>query len=649
MASHRSSNSIPLGKRELYPNAASVFAQALKENGAQVAFGVHGGDLWNIVDEISRIGIRLITVHHEQTAVYAAEAYAKATGKAGVFYADTGPGSANVASALQQCFLSCSPVIGIVGGPIIGHEKSYTIQPSYAEHMFSHITKWTQRIVADYEVKHFISKAYKDAQAYPKGPCVIEFPLAAMVGPPPAPTYTAMAGGLLYKNRWRGDDTGSALPQPGGDPELVDAAIRKINAAKKPVIFAGDGLHWSGASAELIAFAEKARVPVCGRRVGRGIMPETHPLHFNSRIHRQVLPQCDLLVAIGMKVGFFDSNFGTEWPRCIQVNESPEHIFQSVVTDMIVLGGPRVVLKQMCDAFSAAGLHPPVDRDAWIAEIQTRQQAADSTLAERAMKYKDHEPVHHGYLSKVLWDTCEDLYGGTNRLIIDGYTISGFIPPFPKARYSGQILDASEQAGVGHGIGMAIGAALGDPESRRRPVISLMGDAGMGNSGFDIETALRYELPIVYVVTNNDGWLTGMKYHYYGKDWAVLGTQDRRHGQAFLPDIRYEKLSEVFGIHGEYVKTPGEFRPAMERALRSAERGKPAVVNVIVDPTLVNPVTYGMGYAAGWGHIPWDELPKRGKAIRRNHLHLIPWQDNDVEEMPLPDPWEPLSEDEMMP
>ncbi|MFO7964272.1 MAG: thiamine pyrophosphate-binding protein [Desulfobacterales bacterium] len=642
-------NELLKGKREFYPNAAAVFAESLKEHGAETAFGVHGGDLWNIVDEISRSGIKLITVHHEQTAVYAAEAYAKATGKVGIFYADTGPGSANTASALQQCFLSCSPVIGIVGGPIIGQEKSYTIQPSYAEHMFSHMTKWTQRIVGDYEVKHYLSKAFKDAQAYPKGPCVIEFPLAAMVGPPTPPSFTTMAGSLLYKHRWRGNETGKALPQPAGDPELIEKLVMKIQKADKPVIFAGDGVHWSRASEALIAFAEKARVPVCGRRIGRGAMPETHPLHFNSRIHRQILPQCDILVSIGMKIGFFDSGFGSDWPACVQINESPDHIFESVDTEMIIIGSPKNVLKQMMERIGAIGLSPPAGREHWINDIQRMQQEADARLAARALKYRDHEPVHHGWLCKALWDTCESLYGGKNRLIIDGYTISGFIPPFPKTRYSGQIMDSSEQAGVGHGIGMAIGAALGDPESKNHPVISLMGDAGMGNSGFDIETAVRYQLPIVYIVTNNDGWLTGMKYHYYGKNWDVLGPQDRRHGQAFLPNIRYDKLSEVFGVHGEYVDSPKAFVPALKRALGSAEKGRPAVINVIVDPTLINPVTYNMGYAAQWGHIPWNELPKRGKAIRRNFLFMLPWHETDVDEWPQPDPWEPLSEEDMMP
>lgn len=640
---------IPLGMQEYHPNAATVFAEGLKEHGTEMAFGVHGADLWNIIDPMSRMGIKLITVHHEQTAVYAAEAYSKVTGKAGVFYSDMGPGTANLTSALQQCYLSCSPAVGLCGGAVVGHERAYTVQPSYAEQMFGRITKWTQRVFGDFEVKHFIAKAFKDAHAYPKGPCVIEFSQGSMLGTPMPPIFVSLVGGMLYRPRWRREDTGKPLPPPGADPELVEKAVRLICEAKNPVIFAGDGVHWSGAGKELMEFAELAQIPVSGRHLGQGAMPGTHPLHFSSRIHGQILPQCDLMVLLGMKVGFFDSSFGLGWPRCIQINESPEHIWEYLDTEMILLGGPKVVLKQMIECMKANKLAPPEGRKEWVQKVSQAQKEADERLHARALKYKDHKPVHHGFLCKTLWDTCEELYGGTNRIIIDGFTISAYIPPFLKARYSAQIMDASEQAGVGHGIGMAIGAALSDPETQRRPIISLMGDAGMGNSGFDIETAARYELPIVYVVTNNNGWLGGMRYHSYGKNWDALGEQDRPHGQSFLPDIRYEKLADMFGIHGEYVNDPAELRLALERALRSAEQGKTAVVNVIVDPTIVHPAMYSFGYAAAFGHIPYEELPKRGKAIRRFYHWGFPWDEIGVPEVAEPDPWEPVTEEEMMP
>jgi thiamine pyrophosphate-dependent acetolactate synthase large subunit-like protein/uncharacterized protein (DUF362 family) len=635
----------PLGKREYHPSAGSIFAEALKEHGTEIAFGVLGSDLMSIIDSMSRMGIRLITVRHEQTAVYAAEAYSKVTGKAGVFYACSGPGAANLASALQQCYLSCSPAIGICASTMAGHERSYTALPLYAEHMFSRITKWTQRICGDYSVRHFISKAFKDAQMYPKGPCVVEFPFFSMTGPPTTPNLVTMTAQFLEQSKWRGEDTGKPMPPSGGDPKLIEMAVEKICNAKKPMILAGDGVHWAGAGTELAEFAELAQVPVTGRRLGRGAMPETHFCHIGSRLHRKELAQSDLLVLIGMKVGIFDSLFGQGWPKCIQINESPEHIWEYLNTDLIIVGGPKVVLEQMIQCMQTCNISPPESRKEWISKIQQVQAEYDTKLAARAMKYKDNRPIHHGWLCKTLWDTCEELYGGMNRVIIDGFTISGFIPHFLKARYSGQIMDASEQAGVGHSVGMAIGAALGDPEARKRPIISLIGDGGIGVAGFDIETALRFELPIVFLVTNNDGWLTGLKYHFYGKGWEALGAQDRKYGYQFLPEIKYEKLSEVFGIHGEFVQEPGEFRPALERALRSAEKGKTALVNVMVDPSIINPAMHTMGGQAIFGHIPWNELPMKGKEMRRSYHFLLPWSETGVPPVPPPDPWEPVSED----
>jgi thiamine pyrophosphate-dependent acetolactate synthase large subunit-like protein len=640
---------VSLGMREDHPSAGALFAEAFKAHDTEVAFGVHGAELMSILDTMSRMGIKLIFMHHEQTAVYAAEAYAKATGKPGVFFACTGPGSANVASALQQCYLSCSPAIGICGGTMAGHERSFGAQPSYAEYMFSRITKWTQRISGDYSVKHFISKAFKDAQAYPKGPCVIEFPSLSMSGPPTPPNFTTMAAQLLDQPKWRGEDTGKPLPQPGGDPELIEKAVEKICKAEKPLILAGDGIHWAGASEELVEFAELAQMLVIGRRLGRGAMPETHPNHIRWQLNRKILPQCDLLVLIGMKVGVFDSGFGQQWPKCIQINESPEHIWEFLNTDLAILGGPKVVLKQMITCLKANKLKPPKTRKDWIKEIQHIQKEYDTNLTAKALKYKDHKPIHHGWLCKTLWDTCENLYHGMNRIIIDGYTISGFIPAFPKARYSGQILDASEQAGVGHSIGMAIGAALGDPNARKYPVISLLGDGGLGIGGFEVETALRYELPVVYLVTNNDGWNTAVKYHLYGKQWEVLGPQDRQYGHEFVPGIRYDKLSDVFGVHGEFVNEPAEFRPALERALKSAENGKTSVLNVRVDPTLMSPAMKSVNVQAAYGHIPWDELPKKGKAYRRCYSDMFPWAEAGISPMDTPDPWEPVGDDEVKP
>jgi thiamine pyrophosphate-dependent acetolactate synthase large subunit-like protein len=639
---------IPLGMREIYPHPAMDIADCLKEQGVEVAFGVHGGHYWPVMDAMSNAGIKLVTVHHEQTGVYAAEGYARATGKVGVAYATVGPGVGNAVSAVQQAYLNCSPMVLILSGHESPNDKTYALQESYAEDLLRNITKWTRRIRTTIEFKRWITKAFKDAQSSPKGPVALEFCLDTIFGgmfPPPPSLYDQHH---LYAEKWRGEET----PKPftvGGDPQLVEKATKLIYEAKRPIIFAADGLHWSEGGPQLVEFAELAQVPVIGRRIARGAIPEAHPLNLSSRIAGRVVRDSDLVIAIGMKVGGFDGH-GRAWPRCIQINESPEHIWTYLEdTEVAIVGTASVVLSQMLDYAKAHKLKPPQEREEWNQRLYAGGKEADLALQARADKYRDHKPIHYGWLSKVIWDTCEDLYGGMNRVVMDGFTFASYAPAFIKCRYNGQYIDCGEQAGVGHGIGMAIGAAFGDPETKKRPIVALMGDAGMGLAGFDVETALRCNLPIVYIVSNNNGWLTGMKYLSYGKNWEALGPQDQPLGEEFLPDIRYEKLSEVFGCHGEYVTEPDQIRPALERAFRAAENGKTAVVNVIVDGSITSRQCYTLAYAVLWGQIPWDKLPKRGKAIRRNLLFTLPWDEAGVPPMPMPDPWEPVSEEELTP
>lgn len=640
---------IPLGMREVYPYPGLYIADVLREHGVEIAFGVHGGHVWQIVDAMSNAGIKLVTVRHEQTAVYAAEAYSKVTNKPGIAFATVGPGTANVVSAVQQSFLSQSPLIVLLGGHEVQVDRLYTtIQEAYASDLMSGITKWTQRVSQPNQYKQFLTRAFKVAQSYPKGPVVLEFTLDSLWSPvPPLAPPNIFGEHSRYRERWLGEETGKPF-SPGGDPQLVEKAVKMLYEAKKPLIYAADGVHWSEAGSELVEFAELAQIPVSSRRVARGSLPEVHPLRLSSRAARPVVRESDLLMVLGMKVGFFDG-YGSGWPRCIQVNESAEHIWTFLNTASVILGSPKVVLRQMIDYVKGNNLKPPPEREEWVRKVQSQNRSAWDRLQERAEKYKNHRPIHPGWLSKVIADTIEDLYEGKNRIMIDGYTISDYAPPFFRARYSGQMMDASEQGGVGHGIGMAIGAAFADPETRHRPVIALMGDAGVGLAGMDIETALRFRLPIVYLVTNNNGWLTALKYTHYGKDWGALGVQDREFGSECLPDIRYDKMFEVIGCHGEFVEQPEQIRPALERAFRAAEQGRTAVVNVLVDPTVGNRSLYGFAYTMCLAHMPWDRLAKRGKAVRRNLLRRLPWDEAGIPPLPMPDPWEPITEEEMLP
>ena len=637
---------VTLGMREAYPYGGMRVADVLKEQGVEVAFGVHGGHIWAMVDAISNAGIKTVTVRHEQSGVYAAEAYSKVTRKVGVAFATVGPGVANTVSALQQAHISCSPVVALFGALAPINERMYAIQPSYVMDLMRHITKWSQRLTVLGQVKHSMTDAFKDAQAYPKGPVALEFEFTGTLGREPA---GRRARDFYYVPNWRKGETATPITPPAADPAAVEQCVRALYQAERPVLYAGDGVHWSDASPELIEFAELAQIPVCGRRVGRGAIPEVHPLCFSSQAGRRVLADSDLFVGMGLKVGFADG-YGAGWPgRIIQVNESPDHIWAFLPTELALIGSPKIVLKQMIECAKANGLKPLEARAEWLQKVQETQVAGYQARVERAMKYQKHTPIHYGYLAKAVWDVAEELYQGKNRVVMDGFTMSDYMPAFIRARYSGQVMDSSEQAGIGHGVGMSIGAAFGDPEARKQPILVMMGDAGMGVSGMDYETALRYHLPIVYIVNENSGWLGSMKFSHYGKNWESLGEQDRECGSDSVPDARFDKLTEVYGGHGEHIERPEEIKPALERACRAAEEGTPAIVNVKMDGRVANRQTHTMEYQYSWLHLPWDSLAPWGKALRRNLVRNLPWDEAGVPPMALPDPWEPIGDEEPKP
>lgn len=640
---------VPLGMRELYPYPAMYIADVLKEHNVEIAFGVHGGHIWQIVDAMSAAGIKIVTVRHEQAGVYAAEAYSKVTGKPGIAFATVGPGTANIVSAVQQAFISRSPVVVLLGGHEIQVDRLYTtIQEAYAPDLMNGVTKWTQRVTHPSQYKQFVTRAFKEAMSYPKGPVVLEFSLDGLWTPiPPLARPTLFGEHAKYRPKWLQGDIDRPL-SAGAEPALIEKVVDLIQSFERPVIYGGDGVHWSNASPELTEFAELTQIPTTTRRIARGALPETHPLAFPSRAGKGILKEADLLVSIGVKVGFFEG-YGSGWPKVIQIAESPEHIWTFLDTAEAVVGSPKIILRQMIDLIKKRRIKSPESRKAWSARAQAETSAAAQRLSARAEKYKDHKRIHHGWLSKVLAETLEEMYGGRNRVVVDGYTISDYFPPFMKARYSGQMMDASEQAGIGHGIGMSIGAAFGDPGAKKSPIVVLMGDAGIGVSGWDIETALRFRLPIVYLVTNNNGWLISLKYSHYGKDWQAMGPQDRPLGQECLPDIRYDKMFEALGCYAEQVWEPDQIKAALQRAFRAAEKGQPAVLNVMVDGSIGNSSIYSFAYTMCSAHIPWEKLAKRGKAARRNLLRMLPWDQAGVAPMPMPDPWEPVTEDEMLP
>ncbi|GAW92974.1 thiamine pyrophosphate-binding protein [Calderihabitans maritimus] len=657
---------IPLGQRELYPSVGKYIAEILREQGVNIAFGVPGGHIWHFIDAISRIGIKTITFAHEQNAVYAGEAYSQVTQKPAVCYGTVGPGTGNSFSAMQQAWLSNTPIIYLAGGIEVEHDGLFnTIQESYAHRFFEHVTKWSPRVIYPWQVKQFLTRGFKIAQAAPRAPVAFELGIDLLFSKDDEMRQHYWGGFFQkhsdYVEKWRGEDTPKPLTS-AANPEAVAKAAKAIVEAKRPFLIIGDQAAWDQAGPEMEEFVNLMKIPFTTRRLGRAVISEKH-----KNYHRGFPPfrkDIDLMISAGLKVGFFDG-YGRGWPQTIQISNCQEQVWTYIKTLEVLLGNLKAVFKQLNDYIKANNLQAQLspERDEWLRKCQESHAQAVSKRRDKAYKYGPDHPryrekdiLHYGYMSQIIREVNDELYGSKTRVMIDGYTMSDFVMPYLEFTRPASCITANDQAGVGHGVGQAIGAAFGDMEKGELlPILALMGDSGMMNAGWDVEVAVRHKLPIVYLVTNNGGWMPGMKYIWYGPNWDVLGDQDvygniwqghKQMGEERPIDIQFEKFAESIGAYGMVCNRSEKFREDLKKAYSIAEKGQPVVMNCIMDQHLVNRATMGPAYCLMYAHIPYHELPYRGKAARKRFLSQ--WFEGlkNEPDMAFPDSWEPLTEEE---
>ncbi|MBI5013970.1 MAG: thiamine pyrophosphate-binding protein [Deltaproteobacteria bacterium] len=656
---------VPLGQRELYPTVGKYVAEVLKEQGITFAFGVPGGHIWHFIDAISRIGIKTVTFCHEQNGVYAAEGYSQVSRKTSIAYGTVGPGTGNAFSAMQQAGLSNSPIIFLAGGHEVEHDGLYnTIQESYSYRFFEHVCKWSTRVFYPWQVKQFITRGFKIASSAPKGP--VSFDLGCdLLFSKDNEMRTNYWGGFFpqnmdYKPEWRFEDTAAPL-RSQADPHEVAKAAKAIMSAKKPFSLIGDMAHWDDAGAELEELYTLAKIPFTTRRLGRATVTEKHPnFHRGFPRFRQ---EIDLIISAGVKVGFFDG-FGGTWPDTVQLTNSQDQVWTYLKSPAVLVGDVKLSVRQIIDYIKANNMQVGPERAEWLARLQKSHGEATTSRKDKAYKYGPDHPryksnkfLHYGYMSQIIREVNEELYGSAPRVMIDGYTMSDFVMPYLQFTRSGSCLTANDQAGVGHGTAQAIGAAIADMENGSRiPNLALMGDSGFMNSGLDASVAGQYKLPIVYLVTNNGGWMPGMKYVWYGPNWDVLGPQDQYgatfHGAKMEGQERaregtnFVKMAEAIGLQGMLCNSTASFREDLKRAYAMAEKGGAVVMDCIMDQHLCNSAIMSPAYALMYCHIPYAELPARGKATRKGCL--TQWFKGLADEpaMPRADAWEPLTDAE---
>lgn len=540
-----------------------LVARVLREQGVEHLFCVNGGHLFPILANLRGHGIRLIHVRHEQAAAYAADGWARTTGRPGVCCVTAGCGLTNTVTGLCVAGLTGSAVVCISGQHPTTEDGYGSFQEAYGTEICETFAKHTRRVLHHAQISAEMRQAFRQSTSPPQGVSVVEIPV-----------------NVLYRREDEARQRPLAHVTPpdelraAGDPDRVERAVELLASAERPLLVGGDGVFWSGAAPELRELAELTHTPAYCRRAGQGAVPEDHPLAVRGACKKPFTGRADVVLTFGFRF-WSGEKFGREptWnpdARFVQVDPSPERIGEHVPSEIPIVGDPKLFLRQMVEAAKA---HDFSSREgsSWVREVSEARENLERMVAERADEHAADTPVHPDPLARDLVGVLDD----DATVIVDSFTLSGYVSQWFRARFPGQVVDAGPLAPVGHGVGMAIGAQLARPGKQ---VVVVSGDGGIGIGGWDVETCARYDLPVCVLLWNNSSW---------GPSFAEMPQlQGRTDPFDMLPDIRYDRICAELGCHTERVERPEELRGALERALGS---GRTSVVDVLGDKTIGHP------------------------------------------------------------
>jgi|SRR5215218_864138 len=527
-----------------------LVAKRLKAHGVTKLFTLSGGHIFSIFDGCREEGIDIVDVRHEQTAGFAAEGWAKATRQPGVAALTAGPGVTNAMSTMGSALMNRSPMVVLGGRAPAMRWGQGSLQEIDHIPFVAPLTRMAQTAEPTSEIPRLMDAAFAAAAGPPGGPAFLDFPLDHV---------------------FMESDVGADGPADVLDPlsvpaaEGVEAAAELLRGAERPVVMAGTGLYWGHGEQALVALAEELRIPVFVNGLGRGCIPADHELAF-SRARGQGLKGADVALVVGVPMDFrlgFGGSFGDETKIVVVDSCAPERAHPRGVAAELIGGIPATL-----DALRSAGAGGP-DRTSWVTSL--RESETEKRAAEKAELEDPRAPLHplrlYGELAQVLDRDAIVIGDGGDFVSYAGRVIETYEP--------GCWMDPGPFGCLGAGPGYALAAKLARPDKQ---VCLLLGDGAFGFAGMEFDTLVRHGVPVVAVMGNNGIWALEKHPMEFLYGYSVAAD--------LQPECRYDQVVEALGGHGELVRTPDELKPALERAFAS---GKPALVNVLTDPTVVYP------------------------------------------------------------
>ncbi len=541
---------------------SQIVALALKDQGADHVFTVVGGPVIETVGACGDAGIRPIGVHHEQAAVFMAQAYQYAGGRPGVALLASGPAVTNGITGVHVAYDNCWPVLVLGGSSALRQRGRMAFQEADSVTMMRPVTKWAAQVESADRIPEYIAMAMRRMMTGRPGPVYLDLPADVLQA-------------SVEEERLRRVPALQLPPPPAGDPHAIDRAADLLCEAERPVLLLGKGVRWSEPYRELLELVETLQLPFLPSPMGRGFLPDDHPLCMSAARGR-AMRSADVVLLLGARLNWMFGNGRSlaQDAKIIQVDIDAGEIGLQREVEVGITGDAGQVLRQLLGALEqrARGLAERRAEGAWLAELREartkNEQAVEPLLLSDATPMTPHRllrEVRDVLPRETIITVDGQVVLATGRQVLQSYT--------PASR-----LNSGSNGCMGVGVPFAIGAALARPGV---PVLSVNGDCAFGFNGMEIETALRVNAPVVFLIDNNQGIMG-----------SVIESRlfERPQGDRvamYMPGARYDRMMTAFGGHAEHVERPEEVGPAVQRAFAS---GRAALIDAAIDPAAIWPI-----------------------------------------------------------
>lgn len=534
-------------------NVAEGVAHALKKEGVEILFAY---PVNSVIETAAVADIRTVIVRQERVGLHMADAYSRLSSgkKFGVFAMQHGPGAENAFGGVAQAYAESVPILVLPAGYSRRLAHYY---PNFNSTLnMQHITKWAEPLTMGKALPEVMRRAFSQLKNGRPGPVMIELPMDVLVEDVP--------------EGWEHEPVLSTRTAP--DPADVERCAAVLAAAKNPVIYAGQGVHYAEAWPELKALAERWNIPVTTSLEGKSAFPETHPLSLgsggraNPRPVKQFLEEADVILGIGCS--FALTAFGVAMPRgktIIHATLDPMDINKDVPVQYAMVGDAKLTLQSLMDAMDGHDQTPADERKHVGEKIAS---VREEWLKEWMPKLTSDSTPLNPY--RVLHELQQAVDIDNTIITHDAGSPRDQLTPFWTSTTPLSYIGWGKTTQLGYGLGLAMGAKLARPE---KLCINVWGDAAIGFTGMDFETAVRERIPILSILMNNFSMAIEL---------PIMKVATEKYRSTDISG-NYADMAKAFGGYGERVTEPGEIRAAIARGIAATEAGQPALLEFITD------------------------------------------------------------------